>query len=64
MGIHHYVVGTFNRKIRGVNSKYVRTMVEAVGEEDNVGSVSRHGRQGPKVVNADGDARAVWEGDE
>ena len=41
------------------DSEHIRTAAEAVCEEEDIGVSSGRGRQGPKVVNADRNARAV-----
>lgn len=45
------------------DSKYVRKTVALVREEGVVSISSRRGRQETDVANAEGDARAVWQGD-
>ena len=45
------------------NGKHIRVTAKAVREREDVGiSWSRY-RQGPKIVNTDGNARAVGQGD-
>ena len=57
--IHLDVCGAFGFG-RG-NGKHIRATVKAVREKEDVGTSSRY-RQGPKIVNTDGNARAVGQG--
>ena len=61
--VHQDVSGAFSRKFRGGDGEHTCTTGEAVREEKNVGTASSSGRQAPKVVNANGDARAAGQGD-
>ena len=45
------------------NGKHIRATAEAVREKENVGISSSRYRQGPKIVNTDGNARAVGQED-
>ena len=53
------VGGSFSCTFRGGDSEYVRPATEAVREEEDLRTSAGHGRQGPKVVNANGITRAV-----
>ena len=60
--IHEDIGGSFRCKFRGGNSEHVRTTAGAVREEEGVEILLGRGMQGPKVVNADGNARTVGQG--
>ena len=63
MGMKHQdVAGTFSFEFRGDDSEHIRPPAEAVREEEDVRISLSRGRQGPKVVNADGHSRAVGQG--
>ena len=59
--IHLDVCGAFGFG-RG-NGKHIRATAKAVREKEDVGTSSSRYRQGPKIVNTDGNARAVGQGD-
>ena len=45
------------------NGKHIRVTAKAVREREDVGISSSRYWQGPKIVNTDGNARAVGQGD-
>ena len=45
------------------NGKHIRVTAKADREREDVGISSSRYRQGPKIVNTDGNARAVGQGD-
>ena len=59
--VHQDVCGAFGFG-RG-NGKHIRATAKAVREKEDVGISSSRYRQGPKIVNTDGNARAVGQGD-
>ena len=62
VAVHQDIGGAFCGEICRCDSEHVRTAAEAVREEEDIGVSSGRGRQGPKVVNADRNARAVGQG--
>ena len=60
--VHHDIGGAFCGEVCHCDSEHVRTAAEAVHEEEDVGVSSGRGRQGPKLVSADRNARAVGQG--
>ena len=59
--VHQDVCGAFGFG-RG-NVKHIRATAKAVREKEDVVNSSSRYRQGPKIVNTDGNARAVGQGD-
>ena len=45
------------------NGNHIRATAKAVREKEDVGISSSRYRQGPKIVNTDGNVRAVGQGD-
>ena len=58
--VHQDVCGAFGFG-RG-NGKHIRATAKGVREKDDVVNSSSRYRQGPKIVNTDGNARAVGQG--
>ena len=61
--VYQDVGSTFSRELRGGDSEHIRPPAEAVCEEEDVRISSGRGRQGLKIVDADGYSRAAWQGD-
>ena len=61
--VHQDVCGAFGCEFGRGNGKPVCATAKAVREKEDVGISSSRYRQGPKIVNTDGDARAVGQGD-
>ena len=61
--VHQDVCGAFGGEFGCGDGKNVRATAKAIREEEDVLVSSSRYRQGPKVVNTDGDARAVGLGD-
>ena len=61
--VHQDVCGAFGCEFGRGNGKHVCATAKAVREKEDVGVSSSGYRQGPKIVNTDGDARAVRQGD-
>ena len=59
--VHQDVCGAFGFG-RGYG-KHIRATAKAVREKEDIGTSSSRYRQGPKIVNTDGNARAVEQGD-
>ena len=58
---HQDVCGAFGFGL--CNGKHIRATAKAVREKEDVGIFSSRYRQGPKIVNTDGNARAVGQED-
>ena len=61
--VHQDVCGPFGCEFGRGNGKHVCTAAEAVREKEDVGISSSCYEQGPEIVNADGNARAVGQED-
>ena len=61
--VHQNVFSAFGGEFDRGNGEHVRVTAEAIGEEEDVWVFSSRCQQRPKLVNTDGDARAVREGD-
>ena len=61
--VYQDVGSTFSCELRGGDSEHIRPPAEAICQEEDVRTSSGRGRQGSKIVNADGYPRAVWQGD-
>ena len=63
VAVHQNVCGAFGGEFGRGNGEHVRATVKAVREEKDIRVPSSRCRQRPKVVNTDGDARAVRKGE-
>ena len=61
--VHQDVCGAFGCVFGRGNGKHVCATAKAVREKKDVGISSSHYRQGSKIGNTDGNARAVGQGD-
>ena len=61
--VHQDVGSTFCCEFRSGDSEHVGLPAEAISKEEDVRISSGRGRQGSKIVNADGYPRAIRQGD-